>query len=90
MSVTGYNVSVVDEPSGLTVVIVMASSVSIGKLVIGDVSVEEESVKTWLKRTNCCQGAVVVTVAVSEVVLIMVVVSCGCTGTDQVVVVGWK
>ena len=36
MSVTGYKVSVVGEPSGLTVVMVVAASVSIGKLVVGD------------------------------------------------------
>ena len=73
MSVTGYNVSVVDEPSGLTLVIVMAPSVSIGKLVIEDASVEDVSVEgdtVEVDRTLSVTDGVVVMVAVSEVVLI--------------------
>ena len=87
VSVTGYNVSVVDEPSGPTVVIVMASSVLIGKLVI-DVSVEEESVDVG--RTLSVEGSVVVTVVVSEVVLTKVVVFSVVLVLTTVVVVGLK
>lgn len=93
MSVTGYNVSVVDEPSGLTLVIVMAPSVLIGKLVIEDASVEDVSVEgdtVEVNRTLSVTDDVVVMVAVSEVVLTTVVVSSTVLVVINVVVVGLK
>lgn len=83
VSVTGYNVSVVDDPSGPTVVMVMASSVLMGKLVMDDVSVE-------VGKTLSVGDCVVVTVVVSEVVLTRVVVSEVVLTLTTVVVVGLK
>lgn len=83
VSVTGYNVSVVDEPSGLTLVIVMASSVLMGRLVVSDDSVE-------VGRTESLWDSVVVTVVVSDVTLVLIKVVVSSVVLITVVVVGLK